>query len=98
MKQILLRVPDEVHRRLTERARRDGRSVNALAGELLDLGASADEGGRRGRLRARAAAAGLSATVEAEATEAPDRESLAVQTRGWGAVAGDLLAQERDRV
>ena len=71
--------------------------MNALARELLDLGASADEGGRRGCLRARAAVAGLSVTAEAGAAEAPDRESPVAQTRGWGAIADDLIAQERDR-
>ncbi|MGH9120959.1 MAG: FitA-like ribbon-helix-helix domain-containing protein, partial [Acidimicrobiales bacterium] len=29
MKQLLLRVPDDVHRRLAARAARDGRSLNA---------------------------------------------------------------------
>jgi plasmid stability protein len=47
MKQLLLRVPDDVHRRLAMRAAREGRSVNALATELLDLGAGVDQGDRR---------------------------------------------------
>lgn len=97
MKQILLRVPDEVHRRLTARAQRDGRSVNAVAGELLDLGVDADEGGRRSRLRSRAVALGIAATAQPVAP-AHDRDRILDTTRGWGPVLDDLLASERDRV
>lgn len=97
MKQILLRVPDDLHRRLAERARRDGRSVNAVAGELLDLGADADRGGRRERLRARAATAGL-AIVSAAEPPPSDPDAVRASTRGWGAAADDLLQAERDRV
>lgn len=35
MKQLLLRVDDELHAQLTERAQRERRSVNALANEIL---------------------------------------------------------------
>src|SRR5665213_3021960 len=59
MKQLLLRVPDDVHRRLTARAAREGRSVNAVATEILDAAADADVGDRRARLRARAAGLGV---------------------------------------
>ena len=59
VKQLLLRVPADVHRRLAARAAREGRSVNAVATELLDLTAESDQGDRRSRLRAAAAAAGL---------------------------------------
>lgn len=97
MKQILLRVPDDLHLRLAERARRDGRSVNAVAGELLDLGADADRGGRRERLRARAATAGLSVT-SAAAPDPVDRADALLSTRGWGPIADDVLRDERDRV
>lgn len=96
MKQILLRVPDDLHRRLAERARRDGRSMNALAGELLDLGADADRGGRRERLRVRAATEGLSLATT-PAPEPFDRALALASTRGWGSVADALLRDERDR-
>ena len=43
VKQLLLRVPDDVHRRLAARAVREGRSVNAVATEILDAAADADD-------------------------------------------------------
>jgi plasmid stability protein len=58
LKQLLLRVPEDVHRRLAARAKREGRSVNAVATEILDAAAAGDQGDRRARLRAAAAAAG----------------------------------------
>ncbi|MDX6240733.1 MAG: HicB family [Kribbellaceae bacterium] len=36
MRQLLLRVPDDLHARLAARAQERGQSVNALATELLD--------------------------------------------------------------
>ena len=65
MKQLLLRVPDELHERLARRAAAEGTSVNALATGVLDVAvldvAVADAAtGPRLVLRARAAAAGLS--------------------------------------
>jgi plasmid stability protein len=35
MKQLLLRVPEDLHRRLALRAGREGRSMNAVATEIL---------------------------------------------------------------
>lgn len=58
MKQLLLRVPDD-HRRLALRAAREGRSVNALATEVLQVAADVDPGVRRDRLRLRVTALGL---------------------------------------
>jgi len=60
MRQLLLRVPDDLHRRLAERAAREGRSVNALATEVLALAASTDPASRRDRLRLRSALVGVS--------------------------------------
>jgi plasmid stability protein len=97
MKQLLLRVPDEVHRRLAVRAAREGRSVNALATELLDLGAEADLGDRGSRLRARAAAAGLLRSVPAPPVPAAERRAIVASTRGLGRVVDALIAGERDR-
>jgi plasmid stability protein len=56
LKQVLLRVPEDVDRRLTARAKRDGRSANAVATEILDAAATGDQGDRRERLRAAARA------------------------------------------
>jgi len=99
VKQLLLRVPDEIHRRLTARAARAGRSVNSVAIDILDAVVDADEGDRRARLRARAAALGvLDATpAPAAAVSAPRRRRIIASTRGTGPVLDRLLAEERDR-
>ena len=57
MKQVLLRVPDDLHARLSARAADSGQSVNALA--ILDT--YVDDPGAAGndRLRARARQLGL---------------------------------------
>jgi len=95
MKQLLLRVPDDVHRRLAMRAAREGRSVNALATELLDLGAGTDQGDRRTRLRASAAAAGLLRSLPAPAVAPDERRAVLATTRGLGPMADALIAHER---
>jgi len=99
VKQLLLRVPDEIHRRLTARAARAGRSVNSVAIDILDAVVDADEGDRRARLRARAAALGvLDATpAPAAAVSAARRRRIIASTRGTGPVLDRLLAEERDR-
>jgi plasmid stability protein len=97
MKQLLLRVPDDVHRRLAMRAAREGRSVNALATELLDLGAGADQGDRRARLRAKAAAAGMLGSAPGAVIGADERRTILSATRGLGPVVDALIADERER-
>lgn len=98
MKQLLLRVPDQVHRRLAARAARDGRSVNAVANEILDAAVDADEGDRRTRLRARAATLGVLRSGTAPALGSSRRRRIIASTRGTGPVLDRLLAEERERV
>lgn len=98
MKQLLLRVPETVHRRLTARAAREGRSVNAVATEILDAAADADSGDRQARLRAAAVAAGNLHTVGARPVSAARRERIIASTIGLGPQADRLLAEERDRL
>ncbi len=97
VKQLLLRVPDEVHRRLTARAARDGRSVNAVATEILDAAADADEGDRRARLRARAAMLGILRTSSATPIGRVRRRRIVASTKGTGPVVDRLLSEERER-
>lgn len=97
MKQLLLRVPDEVHRRLTARAARDGRSVNALATEILDAAADVDEGDRRTRLRAQAATLGVLRATPGAGVSAARRRHIVASMRGTGPVLDQLLAEERER-
>lgn len=98
MKQLLLRVPDDIHRRLTARAARAGQSVNAVANEILDAAVDADEGDRRSRLRARAAASGMLRSTAGAVVDASKRRRIVGSTRGSGPVLDRLLAEERERV
>lgn len=97
MKQLLLRVPENLHRRLAARAAREGRSLNALATEILDTAAEADRGDRRSRLRAAAAAAGTLHSRQARHVSASRRQRILDSTRGLGQQLDRLLAQERER-
>jgi plasmid stability protein len=98
VRQLLLRVPDEIHRRLAARAARAGRSVNAVATEILDAAADADVGDRRARLRARAAMLDLVRAEPATAVTPARRRRIVASTRGTGPILDELLADERDRV
>lgn len=97
VKQLLLRVPEDIHRRLAARARREGRSINAVATEILDAAAESDRGDRRARLRAAAAAAGMLRPVQAGGVSAARRRRIIDSTRGLGAQVDRLLARERER-
>ena len=96
VKQLLLRVPDDVHRRLAARAAREGRSVNAVATEILDAAADADEGDRRARLRARAAALGILRASPARPVSSAERESIIATMKGIGPIADRLIAEQRE--
>jgi len=98
MKQLLLRVPEELHQRLVARAAREGRSLNAVATEILDAAADADAGDRRAKLRAAAAASGTLQPMTARPVSAARRARAIASTRGLGAQLDRLLADERDRV
>ncbi len=98
MKQLLLRVPDDVHRRITARARREGRSVNALATELLDKAADADGPDRMARLRARATELGIHRPVPKPEATPVDRDEALREMRGVGPIADRLIAEDRGRL
>lgn len=102
MKQLLLRVDDEVHARLHERARREGRSVNTIAGDILTVAANVDPESPRDRLKARAAALGMLLMRVPEGAEQPsqpvDLDEVHRMTRGWGPLIDDILAEDRDRL
>lgn len=96
-KQLLLRVPEELHARLAAQARAEGRAVNALANEVLEQHAT--EGSPRQALRAKARAAGVLAEPapgnRSPASSPPDRQSALAATRGRGAILDELLADGR---
>jgi plasmid stability protein len=97
MKQLLLRVPEDIHRRLVARAAREGRSLNAVATEILDAAADADSGDRHARLRAAAAAAATLRRLSARSVSGDRRRRIIESTRGLGPRIDQLLAQERER-
>jgi hypothetical protein len=97
VKQVLLRVPDGLHRRLAARAGREGRSVNSLATEILDAAADADQGDRQARLRARAAAAGILRETKARSVDPARRRQVLASTKGLGPVLDRILDDERNR-
>jgi hypothetical protein len=59
VKQLILRVSPDLHRRITARAAREGKSVNAWVTDLLDVTVDADLGDRTARARATAAGLGI---------------------------------------
>ncbi len=101
MKQVLLRVDDELHAQLTERAQRERRSVNALANEILSRATQAGATSPRQQVRARAAALGLLAAPltppESHPEGADSRQRVLDRTRGLGPVLDDLIDEDRDR-
>lgn len=99
MKQVLIRIPDDLHARLTEQAKRDGVSVNALANRVLnDAVPAADhdaDEARRSRLRRKARDIGVLVELPAPpVTE--ERFAAALEgTKGRGPVLDDLWAEGR---
>lgn len=92
MKQLLLRVDEELHARLTAQARARGTSVNALANQILALGIDPTDLSRRDRLQLKLMALG---TVRRGRDGTPFEELLAA------AAAHDRdeqVAQARTRI
>ncbi|MGH9171968.1 MAG: hypothetical protein ACRD0Z_14035 [Acidimicrobiales bacterium] len=67
-----------------------------MANEILDAAVDADEGDRRTRLRARAAALGLLRSAGGAAVDTSKRRRVVGSTRGMGPIIDRLLAEERD--
>lgn len=100
MKQLLLRVPEEVHARLAARAQREGRSINSVATEILDLTIDIDQGNRRDRLRAKAAALGIlhPGTGSGKRQTPAERRRAIESFRGIGPVLDAILDEDRNRL
>lgn len=104
MKQLLLRVDDDLHACLAAQARDMGVSVNSLANDILGLGIDPRNLSRRDRLRLRLMALGrVGANRPSPRAEpvpvmtAEQRERALDSMRGIGPIADDLIAYERDR-
>jgi plasmid stability protein len=95
MKQLLLRVPDELHQRLSARARHEGRSVNLIATEMLDTSVTAESGTARDVVRARAAARGLLRTIDGPPTTPPPIDVVAESFRRVKLTSAELIDQQR---
>ncbi|WP_405055884.1 type II toxin-antitoxin system HicB family antitoxin [Kribbella sp. NBC_01505] len=97
MRQLLLRVPDDLHARLTARAQEQGRSVNTLATELLDHLIEEDSASVRRRLRAKAHQMGVLAEPHApRRTLSPaERRAALDSARGLGQVVDEILEDGR---
>lgn len=95
MRQMLLRIPDDLHARLTERARRSGRSANAVVTEILEHSVADESGDARAALRARARRLGVLASRPAVGPSAADRQRAIASMRGIGPVLDGLLNDGR---
>jgi plasmid stability protein len=100
MKQLLLRVPDDLHRRIAARAKREGRSMNALAGAILDASTGADTQTPQERLRARAAALGLlnESNIDPPQISGSERKGIIASTRGIGPLVDKVIDEDRGRL
>jgi plasmid stability protein len=98
MRQVLLRIPDELHARLTHQAEVEGRSMNALAKELLDA-ALPDPENETPRERVRRIAGEMGSLREypssGPALSAEERKAFAERFRGVGPFLDDFLAERR---
>ncbi len=96
-KQLLLRVPEELHSRLADQARAEGRPVNAIANELLEQHVA--DASPRQILRARARALGVLADPpaggRAPTGARPDRQAALTASRGQGPILDELLDDGR---
>jgi plasmid stability protein len=95
VKQLLVRVPDDLHARLLARAKRAGRSATAIVTELLETGVGDESGDARADLRARARRLGVLASSPAPAVDPAARRSAVEAMRGIGPVIDDILAEGR---
>ena len=106
MKQLLLRVDEALHASLGAQARASGKSVNALANEILSLGIDPARISRRDRLQLKLIAVGevgrgrRGSTPELDAIPtsaeiAGVREHALSSMRGAGPLAESLIDFER---
>ncbi|TDO44055.1 HicB-like protein involved in pilus formation [Kribbella sp. VKM Ac-2527] len=97
MRQLLLRVPDDLHARLAARAQERGQSVNALATELLDHLIEEDPASVRRRLRAKAHQLGVLAEPHAPRRKLSrvERQTALDSARGLGEVVDAILEDGR---
>lgn len=92
MKQLISRIDDDLHRRLKERAAREGRSLNDLVTEVL-VAAVLD---RRESFSRRLERSGLRVLPLVPVQRPPDLKDVLDANRGSGTAVSDALRAERD--
>ncbi|HEU5127586.1 MAG TPA: toxin-antitoxin system HicB family antitoxin [Glycomyces sp.] len=102
MKQLLLRVDDELHARLSARAKSERRSVNAIANDILSVVREDDRRSLEERVKARAAGLGILAPPLQPVENTEDIDELRARAiesmRGAGPVIDAILDEDRDRL
>lgn len=91
MKQLISRIDDDLHRRLKERAMKEGRPVNDLVIEVLERAVDDDVASLRRRLDR----AGLRVIPRRQPGPPPSMESVLRANRGTGTSVSDALGRER---
>src|ERR1044072_1392626 len=96
MKQLIIRVSPDLHRRIAARAAREGTSVNAWVRDLLDVVVDADLAeDRQARAKAKAAELGMLVKIDAPRRPPEEREE---GKRAWREIGADVVRiLEEDR-
>jgi plasmid stability protein len=92
VKELLVRIPDDLHARLVARAKRVGRSTTAIVTELLEAGVAGDA---RADLRARAGRLGVLASAPSPVVDIGTRQSAVEAMGGIGPVVDEILGDGR---
>ena len=71
--------------------------MNSVATEIFDAAADADQGDRRERVRAKAAALGMLVTIDAPPVSERRRKRALASMRGVGPIADQLIREGRER-
>jgi plasmid stability protein len=88
VKELLVRIPDDLYARLVARAKRLGRPTPAIVTELLEAGVAGDA---RTDLRSRARSLGVLASSAAPAVDIGTRQSAVDAMSGIGPVVDEIL-------
>ena len=97
MKQLLLRVDDQLHARLVVEAKSTGRSVNSLANEVLAKAVDGESASRRERLNKRLRELGVADMNWGDLPSTTHtREDALAEFTGIGMTADEAIAHERE--
>jgi plasmid stability protein len=91
-KQLITRIDEELHRKLKERAKIEGRSLNAIVVEALEAKVVTNE---RELVRTKLRAAGLLVEPKPGPVHPLDRDAVIESTRGVGRAVSEALQANR---